>query len=244
MGIKVLVDYDNVPPHIWAPGPIAAAEALCARLPASVIGSETELTVRLYGGWRTGSKATIRAQKLIPELTAGSHRFIARPGHAPSASKIRLVVQLALSPLGSSSVFPTTLAKDRSIRSFRPRASHSSPCVDPSACGLNFLANLTHQSECTTAGCANTPKDLLVRDEQKMVDTLMVADMAHAALIDCDKDIVVITSDTDIWPGVLLAIKGGCGVTQLHPNTPGYTAPSLVEMLPRAIQHYFQQISI
>ena len=244
MGLKVLIDYDNVPANVWAPGPIAAAEALCARLPASVVGSEKELTVRLYGGWRSASKATARAQKLIPQLDAESHRYVSRPGHSAEAAKIRLVVQLALSPLGSSSVFDTTLARERSIRSFRPRASSGSPCADPSACGLGFLTNLTHQSLCLTSGCASTPQDLLVRDEQKMVDTLMVADMAHAAFVDCDRDIVVITSDTDIWPGVLLAIKGGCAVTQVHPKQSASTHPALVGMLPHAMQNYFQQISI
>jgi hypothetical protein len=244
VGLKVLVDYDNVPASVWAPGPVSAAAALCDHLPASVVGSESELTVRLYGGWKTASQSTHRAQQLIPQLTAGSHIYIPRPGHAHGAKQIRLLVQLALSPLGSQSQFETTLAKDRSIRSFRPK-SQNVPCgLQPSACGLGFLSNLTHRTPCSAANCTLTPQQLLVRDEQKMVDTLMVADMAHAVFVDGDRDIVVVTSDTDIWPGVLLAIKGGCAVTQIHPTPTGKTAASLVNMLPGTISHYFIQIAI
>ena len=83
-----------------------------------------------------------------------------------------------------------------------------------------------------------------MRDEQKMVDTLMVADMAHAALLDGDKDIVVVTSDTDIWPGVLLALKGGCAVTQIHATPKMRTPQSLINMLPAGVSHYFNEIAI
>lgn len=243
MGLKVLIDYDNVPAAVWAPGAVSAAAAICAHLPANVVGSEPELTVRLYGGWKTGSQSTPRAQQLIPQLTAGSHIFIPRPGHSAGAKQIRLVVKLALAPLGSNNQFESTLAKDREVRSFRPKTGMPS-CAQPTSCGLGFLSNLSHASRCATPGCNSTPQQMLVRDEQKMVDTLMVADMAHAVFMDGDRDVVVVTSDTDIWPGVLLAIKGGCSVTQVHPKPNGRTSPSLVNMLPSAMSNYFTQIAI
>lgn len=242
MGLNVLVDYDNVPAALWAPGPVKTAAAICARLPASVVGSEPQLTVRLYGGWKTGSISTHRAQQLIPQLALG-HSYMARPGHAPGAPQIRLVVQLALAPLGAQTQFETTLAKDRAIRSFRPRQGITA-CAQPTACGMAYLAKLTHTTPCTAPNCSMTPQDLFVRDEQKMVDTLMVADMAHAAYVDGDQDIVVVTSDTDIWPGVLLAIKGGCAVTQIH-ATPNMRVPkSLTNMLPPGVSTYFNEISL
>lgn len=244
MGLNVLVDYDNVPSSVWAPGPIQAASALCAYLPAAVVGSEPQITVRLYGGWKTKSVSTRVAQALIPQLASGSHTFIPRPGHSISAPPIRLVVELALAPLGSQTPFDTTLARDRSIRSFRPKQAASSPCHLPRACGLSFLSNLTHRTACSSAGCGATVQDLLVRDEQKMVDTLMVADMAHATFVDRDADIVVITSDTDIWPGVLLALRAGCAVTQIHAKPNMQTPAALLNMLPRAASHYFSQICI
>jgi len=240
MGLNVLVDYDNVPAALWTPGPIQAAATICSRLPASVVGNEPELTVRLYGGWKTNSMSTQRAQALIPQLATG-HTYIARPGHAPGTPKIRLVVELAVAPLGAQTPFDTTLAKERALRTFRPRQNVTA-CFQPAACGLSFLRNLTHQTPCVTPQCGATPRDLLVRDEQKMVDTLMVADMAHAAFINDDKDIVVVTSDTDIWPGVLLAIKAGCAVTQIHATPKMRTPTALTNMLPPGASRYFNEI--
>jgi hypothetical protein len=242
VGLNILVDYDNVPSTLWAPGPIQAAASMCARLPACVVGSEPELTVRLYGGWKTSSASTHRAQQLIPQLAAG-HIYIPRPGHIATALNIRLNVQLAVAPLGAQTPFDTTLAKNRAIRSFRPRQGVTA-CFQPSACGMAFLANLTHTTACTMSQCSMMAQDLLVRDEQKMVDTLMVADMAHAAYVDKDDDIVVITSDTDIWPGVLLAIKAGCAVTQIHATPNMRTPVALTNMLPSRIKSYFNEISL
>ncbi|GAB2789995.1 hypothetical protein [Dyella kyungheensis] len=77
-----------------------------------------------------------------------------------------------------------------------------------------------------------------------MVDTLIVADMAHAAYVDGDDDIVVVTSDTDIWPGVLIAIKAGCTVTQIHATPNMRTPTALTNMLPPGISSYFNEISL
>ncbi|MDZ5789348.1 hypothetical protein U4I95_02500 [Stenotrophomonas maltophilia] len=238
----VLVDYDNVPSALWSPGPVEAASTICAQLPAAVIGSEPDLVVRLYGGWKTNSISTQRAQGLTTQLTTG-HTFIPRPGHSPDAKKVRLVVELALGPLGGNGVFATTLQTDRPLRSFRPKPNPAG-CVNAQACGLRSIGELRHSTPCSEGDCAITAKDVLVRDEQKMVDTLMVADMAHIALIDKHDDLVVVSSDADIWPGVLLAIKAGCAVTQVHATPKIVTASNLKSMLHPGVTSYYREISI
>ncbi|PKH70038.1 hypothetical protein CXF96_05910 [Stenotrophomonas sp. Betaine-02u-21] len=83
-----------------------------------------------------------------------------------------------------------------------------------------------------------------MRDEQKMVDTLMVADLAHITFVDKHDDVVVVSSDADIWPGILLAIKGGCAVTQVHATPKIVTASNLKNMLHPDISSYYREISI
>lgn len=238
----VLIDYDNVPSALWSPGPIEAASAICAQLPAAVIGSEPDLVVRLYGGWKTNSVSTQRAQGLMAHLTMG-HTYIQRPGHSTDAKKIRFVVQLALGPIGGNGVFATTLQTDRPLRSFRPKPNPAG-CVSSDACGMRSIGDLRHNTPCSEGACAITAKDVLVRDEQKMVDTLMVADLAHITFVDKHDDVVVVSSDADIWPGILLAIKGGCAVTQVHATPKIVTASNLKNMLHPDISSYYREISI
>lgn len=244
MALYILVDYDNVPRSLLAPGPVAVGKTIFSRLPAAVVADEQQVTVRLYGGWRSGAQLTRAAQKLTPRIAADSPTFVPRPGVPISAALVRLVVELATAPIGASAPFENTLAKERTLRSFRPRASNASPCSKPSACGLGFLSGLTHSTACTTLGCGATAQEMLVRDEQKMVDTLMVADMAHLVFFGQAQDVVVVTSDTDIWPGVLLAIKAGCAVTQVHAIPNMRTPHALVSMLPNQVRNYFSQVTI
>ena len=58
-----------------------------------------------------------------------------------------------------------------------------------------------------------------------MVDTMMVADLIHLAA-KADEPLVVITSDDDLWPGILSALIHGTSVIHLQTgavnNAPTY----------------------
>lgn len=244
MALYVLVDYDNIPRSLLAPGPVALGTAICSRLPKNVVDQEQQVTVRLYGGWRSGAQSTRAAQQLTQKIASDSPTYISRPGASKSDPPVRLVVEMATSAIGASTPFENTFAKERTLRSFRPRSPSDAPCTSPLSCGLSFLSNLAHDTACGVAGCSARAQEMLVRDEQKMVDTLMVADMAQLALLDRARELVVVTSDTDIWPGVLLAIKAGCAVTQVHATPNIQTPNALVSMLPHIVRNYFSQIRI
>ena len=86
-------------------------------------------------------------------------------------------------------------------------------------------------------------KDLLKRSEQKQVDTLLVADMAELALRQGAKRIAVVSSDADMWPGVLLCLTAGAAVCQVHTSPGGTTKPTLMSNLAR-IGNAYNQTSI
>jgi hypothetical protein len=44
-------------------------------------------------------------------------------------------------------------------------------------------------------------------------------------------DVVVVSSDADIWPGILLALRAGSNVVHIHPKPGGRTQPHLLQTL-------------
>jgi uncharacterized LabA/DUF88 family protein len=86
--------------------------------------------------------------------------------------------------------------------------------------------------------------DLLVRDEQKMVDTLLVADVAELALAQRAAHIVIVSSDTDMWPAVLLALRMGSNVLHIHPKAGSQTQRHLLGTLSRNLPGKYAQLSI
>jgi uncharacterized LabA/DUF88 family protein len=80
-------------------------------------------------------------------------------------------------------------------------------------------------------GCSGRLSDFFVRDEQKMVDTLLVADIAAYVMHRKVKDLVVVSSDADMWPGVLFAMNSGCNVVQVHPRSGWRTQRHLLETI-------------
>ena len=117
-------------------------------------------------------------------------------------------------------------------------------CVSVSGCGLNQFFGLSNATPCTNAACACTLGDVLVRDEQKMVDTLLIADIASHAFTSKASDVVVVSSDIDMWPGVLLALRTGCSVTHMHTKAGWRTQPHLVGTLGSTLGKSYRQLAV
>lgn len=239
--LAVLVDFDNVESSLTRAGAVSLAKLLVPLIPTSVLARHSSVQVRLYGGWRSLGTLTTGAQRLIPDIRAGSPTVAVRPGTG-TGSPIRLTVELAEGPLGMSATLEETFVRNRDLRNFRARSTWAE-CANPGAgCGMNVHSALTHSTSCTASGCASQLRHVLVRDEQKMVDTLLVADIAYQALALKATDIVVVSSDTDMWPGVLVATGSGCNVVHLHTRTGWRTQRHLMSTLsPAAKTHYMQR---
>lgn len=238
--LQIFVDYDNVEVSLTRAGPVALAKTLVGLVPQAVLDRHDAVIVRLYGGWRERGNLTRSAQQLVPDIRAGSpSAFGKRSG---TAGFLRLTVELADSPIGSSTPMEETLVRERGLRGFRAKRSWAE-CNRPTSCGLAQFSSLSHRTNCTVAGCTSSLANVLVRDEQKMVDTMIVADMAYQALSQRATDIVVVSSDTDMWPGVLLAVRANCQVTHIHTRPSWRTQRHLMGTLGRTTQ-YYQQLSV
>lgn len=239
----LFVDYDNIEQSLTRAGPVSLAKTLVALAPSALISRHSIIIVRLYGGWRVGSTLTTLAQRLIPDIRANSP-CIVNVSHAGASLSCRLIVELADKPIGTSVPFEHTLVKDRVIRKFKALATPWPNCIDTGSCGFHSIAGLAYSTKCSNGGCAAKLEEIFVRDEQKMVDTLIVADIAHQTYVEKASDIVVVSSDTDMWPGILLALRAGCFVTHIHTKPGWRTQRHLIGTLIGRLNHQYQQLSV
>lgn len=239
----VFVDYDNVAASHTRAGPVNLAKMLVTLIPSATLACHSHVTVRLYGGWRLQSTLTTLAQRLIPDIRSASPCIISF-NQAGNTLNLRLTVELADKPIGASIPFEQTLVKDRGLRKFRSLATPWSECMDAESCGFISFVGSTHNLSCGKSGCLTKLGDIFVRDEQKMVDTLIVADIAHQALVERATNIVVVSSDTDMWPGVLLALRAGCSVSHIHTRNGWRTQRHLLNTLNNQLSRIYQQLSV
>ncbi len=243
MSLTVLMDFDNIDRALIGSGPIAMARAIALSIPASVTRNYETITARLYGGWRSNGLLTNAAQRLIPNIRSDSPSSLAVAG-AEDRTSVRLNVELAERPLGSTRMLTETFVKDRGLRNFRSRTHPWNRCECQSDCGMKSFAGLNHKGNCPKLDCSVSLGDVLVRDEQKMVDTMMVADLAYISLVERAKNVVVVSSDTDMWPGVMLALRAGCYVLQIHTKAGWRTQTHLINTLDALTARFYEQTSI
>ena len=243
VALLVLVDYDNVDRALSRVGPVNCAKILTRCIPQDVLRNHDSIVVRLYGGWRSNGRLTTAAQRIVPEIRACSPTVVSVSGGDPTTAK-KLVVELADAPIGLTTPLDQTLARDRTLRKFRANPSALSACVNISSCGMSQHYALTHSLACANAACSAVLGDLLVRDEQKMVDTLIVADLAHQVFISKATHIAIVSSDTDLWPGVLLALRHACNIHHIHTRNGGRTQRHLLQTLNQKLTGKYAETSV
>jgi uncharacterized LabA/DUF88 family protein len=77
-----------------------------------------------------------------------------------------------------------------------------------------------------------------------MVDTLLVADIAVHTFTSGATDLVVVSSDIDMWPGVLLAVHAGCQVTHIHTKSGWRTQGHLMRTLNQVTGRAYRQLTV
>ena len=68
--------------------------------------------------------------------------------------------------------------------------------------------------KCPDNTCTRTIDQLLTRSEQKLVDTMLVSDLIHLAYLG-ESSLAVVSSDDDLWPGMLMAMSHGVDVVHV-----------------------------
>lgn len=199
----VLMDYDNIPErdrrlgieHVVRKGfSLILAGGLPTKRPR----------VRLYGGWYEADRLTKYGQRLSTEIRQISPLRLPSPAQA---QPLVADVELAFSSLANPKTLIGNSYRQQSLRDGvqceqRPWLT----CADNLNCPLAGVSYFFSNARCAHATCSVTPRDVLSRMEQKVVDTLVVADLAYANQ-DGHTEICVVSRDDDVWPGLCLAAR-------------------------------------
>ena len=224
----VLVDYDNIPQDVRRNGPRYVADRLCAALvrdAKNALMNDSRLDMRLYGGWYFKNSLSQVAQGLSASLQA-DFPFVITPGSGLPGRAITVAAGLAHALI----VLPRHILYD----TFRIRpADGTVACLHPSTigcseatCPMEVVFNFFDIQRCSRAGCQVTPAGLVrPRGEQKLVDTMLVADLLHLAHVR-EPAVTVVSSDDDLWPGIISCMHFGTHAihvsTKHHHRQPSY----------------------
>lgn len=208
-----LVDYDNlrVRPNRLRYAVTRLLHAIGARRCAG----DSRLRCRLYGGWFDRFTLSKSAQRIVREADSTFPRRMAvSDGDGSVAVLVRM--ELARTLVGDRIDLTHTYRR----RSVPPDLSCAPApfdgCARPSHCPIADLARFVEDDACPTRDCDVTPGTVLRRDEQKLVDSMLVADLIRLAQTTSEL-LVVASSDDDLWPGIRVSLLHGARV--LHVRT-------------------------
>jgi hypothetical protein len=228
--MQILVDYDNIPDLIRRNGPRYVADRLCAalqRVAIDVLLEDRRLDLRFYGGWYAGRTLSALGQLLAADLQA-SFPFVLRfnPDNPDSAITVAGALAHSLIIVPKHTLYAT----------FRQRPGLGKVvCADPSTlgcadpiCPFRAVVTFFSSNRCSQNTCqVNVSALVSPRGEQKLVDTMLVADLIYLSHSG-ESTATVVTSDDDVWPGVISAMQLGTRVihitTKHHERHPPYVA--------------------
>lgn len=175
---------------------------------------------RLYGGWYEHRKPTRRAQDLVVEISQNLSPTMTIPLAGGQFFKPSIRADLAYS-LGANPhkhLFSTFRRRSGlgQLKSQSPKPRH----CNQKECPLEVVHQVIQSGACTLQGCGKSAEDVLFRAEQKLVDSMLVADLLYFACVR-NAPTCIVSSDDDMWPGIISATSMGGRVFRVKPKANG-----------------------
>ena len=232
----VRLDYDNLRADQARMGVRAVIELITDRICSVLPAIPEQIEFRLYHGWYEEATPTRQAQKIIPVLQAEFPTRFCPFGATPDASGrlpyVRLLADLAVALLVEPHrhLLYTVRPQQTRFSVYAPSSERFGErrCVRADCC-LRGIKKLFKNTACPE--CDLTVGDLFPgRRQQKLVDTMLTADLLHLSTTSEDP-VALVSSDDDMMPPILQALYNGVTVVHVHTRpgrrTPSYYLPSL-----------------
>lgn len=230
MPFHVLVDYDNLSYQDTSRPLIDLSGKLISKfLPTEI--NDKNVTIRLYGGWYENNSITRKAQNLNAEILKDFPRTeILCDKKTSVIVNIELAVSLTSAP--RIELFNTFRKRGfpSGVQSHDPRTKGCS-ITD---CPIVEVYDFFQSNKCNTCNTIR-PEHIIFRQEQKLVDTMLTSDLI--SICQNNKIVSVVSSDDDIWPGILTGVISGAKV--YHMQTKARTTP--VHYSKTVTTNYFQK---
>ncbi len=212
--MDILVDFDNVEIAIRRAGLLPLCARLAELLAEQRLRIPARCRIRLYGGWYDRDKLTSAAQELSTEIQDEFPNTIwwsAKQESGKCVTMVEMAYGLEADP--RRHLFYTHRVREFSDH-LKCDTNRLQKCTSTD-CSLRGIPGFFNNRKCPQSGCYTTPGDVLRKTEQKLVDTMLTADLIHLAKCGA-QELVVVSSDDDLWPGIQTALLYGAGVSQIH----------------------------
>lgn len=217
------MDYSNLREVDRRNGVVYITEKILNAIGPGFLGTRNRVTFRFYDGWYELQSLTKNAQSVSADIQNNMPRTVTLRD-ASTSKNVIVNVELAY-----------TLRNDPNVHlwhTFRPKSGQRNlTCKVPQAAGCNMpvcpLSPVTAfflTGACPEASCAIRPHDLLVRNEQKLVDTMIASDMFSIHL-DSASEAVLVSSDDDLFPPIRTLVKLGTTVLHVLTHPPSHSMP-------------------
>ena len=183
-----------------------------AIVPGHLASGEERLDLRLYGGWYEDETLTRDAQ----EIDAVLRRNYPVALTTDLGRRIVVNAQLAYSMrCDASHHLWYTLRSKAAPRGIEFLDPSEAGCSFPDGCPLRPGYDFFVRGHCPEEGCKVTSRLVTRRREQKLVDTMLAADVFFNAYSN-ESQIAVVSSDDDLWPAIRTALQFGMAVVHVH----------------------------
>jgi hypothetical protein len=196
-----LVDHDNVIRDCVRSSPRGRTQrdyehaldlAITAALSSTRGKITRELQVRLYSGWVDEDGVQTHESEMASRAARQYPKVVDRR---------RIKIALAHSLLSHSDYLFAGTVREREM----PTLRH---CFDPRQCAIQPTCALPDLHHWLAGRCPRHPScnkqlaDVVISRQQKLIDTMIVAD-AFTAALDLEEPCVVVSNDDDMIPGIL-----------------------------------------
>tara|TARA_R110001599_G_scaffold1889_4_gene9962 strand:+ start:432717 stop:433508 length:792 start_codon:yes stop_codon:yes gene_type:complete len=225
----VLVDYDNVKLLFRNRGVEHVVNRIITNISPRLNSKYNRIRLRLYGGWYQNQTLSKNAQKLSSDITT---KF-------PTVESINFNNEIYKCIINVELAY--TLEFDHKHKLFNTYRKRTIPsgikanrapyhnCKNNKNCELSNIYRFIKDKSCPNSICDVPLNDVLEKNEQKLVDTMITSDIIYLSFND-NTELCVVTSDDDILPGINTALYNNTKLIHLHTHsnrkTPTYYIPT------------------
>ncbi len=215
--ISVFIDYDNLSEGQKRSGMLDVLTKALMQLSTIRFAARIACEVRVYGGWYEGSEMTQLAQDVSIKIGDEFPKLIIVSQSNGGKVAINTSAELAMALMQEPSyhLFGTYRKKGRPAN-VRVESQTDVGCCDD-MCALPLMKRLLKNGKCPQLGCQITRSNLVYRNEQKIVDTMLSCDLIHAASLN-ETLVVLISSDDDFLPPLRTVLLRGVSAFRFHPQ--------------------------
>lgn len=195
----ILLDYDNLLEKDRKNGLRQISQQILNQFTPLNVASSKNICFRLYGGWYSKGRITEIAQDLQTEIESNFPKpeVITTNGPHKVVVQFELAMSLLINP------------RKHYLYTYRKRSFPSKlKCIDPIAigckddqCSMSKMFDLFNNKLCDNQECNLTLDDVLIVNEQKLVDSMIISDMLFLGKTP-KSTITIVSSDDDIIPGI------------------------------------------